>query len=276
MKTREIIMIDEEKCTGCGDCIVGCHEGALQIVDGVAKLVNEQFCDGFGDCVGECPTGALQIEERAAEGFDLDATKEHVKELRGSEAAERMMKAQEEHASDEENHSHSGGCPGSQMKVMNKDNDQHEHGHGGGCPGSKMMNLDQDKTEATTDEVTTVDSQLEQWPVQIDLLAPQAPYFAEADLLITADCVPVAYGDYQQLLKGKAVAMGCPKLDDAEGYVNKLSAIIEQNDLNSISIVRMEVPCCGGMTKIVEQALKNAGSDLNVEVKTVGINGELK
>ena len=241
---RKIINIDEEKCNGCGNCVTGCDEGALKIVDGVAKLVNEHFCDGLGDCIGECPTGALRIEEREAKAFDLEAAKEHVKELRGVEAAQKMVEGQKKQS------------------------------HFSGCPGNKMMALD--KEEEIADEDKEVASQLEQWPVQFDLLSPQAPYFAGADLLITADCVPVAYGNYQQELKGKAVAMGCPKLDDAGSHRDKLAAIIEQNDLNSITVLRMEVPCCGGMVKIAEEALKKAGSDLEVEVKTVGIKGELK
>ncbi|MGM0502846.1 MAG: 4Fe-4S dicluster domain-containing protein [Bacillota bacterium] len=258
MKTREIISIDEEKCNGCGECVTGCHEGALQIVDGVAKLVNEHFCDGFGDCIGECPTGALQIEEREAAEFDVEATKEHVENLRGAEAAQEMMQAQEEHAGDEKESHHS-------------------HSHQGGCPGSRMMNMDKNKESNNHNQETKdVKSQLQQWPVQIDLLSPQAPYFAGSDLLITADCVAVAYGNYQQLLKDKTVAMGCPKLDDAQKHIDKLAAIIKHNDLNSITVARMEVPCCGGMTQIVKQALEIADSDLEVEVKTIGINGELK
>ena len=263
MQTRKIINIDEEKCNGCGNCVTGCHEGALQIVDGVAKLVNEQFCDGFGDCIGECPTGALKIEERKAEEFDLEATKEHVENVRGKEAAKEMMQAQEEHAANQND----------------KEEEHHHHGHGGGCPGSRMKMMNKSDKTTTTSEKNTepkeVKSQLEQWPVQIDLLSPQAPYFANSDLLITADCVPVAYGNYQQELKGKAVAMGCPKLDDAQSHVNKLASIIKENDLNSINILRMEVPCCGGMVQIAEQALEMAGSDLEIEVKTIGINGEV-
>ena len=262
MKTRKIINIDEEKCTGCGNCVTGCHEGALQIVDGVAKLVNEQFCDGFGDCIGECPTGALKIEERKAEEFDLEATKEHVEDVRGKEAAERMLAAQEEHAANEDS--------------KEKEHDHH-HGHSGGCPGSrmKMMHKNNDNNKSDSQEVKGVESQLEQWPVQIDLLAPQAPYFANSDLLITADCVPVAYGNYQQMLQGKSVAMGCPKLDNAQKYVSKLASIIKENNLNSITVARMEVPCCGGMVQIAEQALEMADSDLELEVKTIGINGEV-
>ncbi|GAB6138076.1 ATP-binding protein [Halanaerobaculum tunisiense] len=260
MATREIISIDEDKCTGCGECITGCHEGALQLVDGVAKLVNEEFCDGFGDCIGECPTGALTIEEREAKEFDLESTEEHVKELRGEDAVEEMMEAQEEHAEDQ----------------TIDHNPDHGHGHQGGCPGSRMRKMNKSQPKSDQEEVE-VESQLEQWPIQINLLPATAPYFKNADLLVTADCVPAAYGNYhQKMLPGKAVAMGCPKLDDGQAYVDKLTAIIEANDLNSITIARMEVPCCGGLVRIVEQAIENAESDLDLEIETVGINGELK
>ncbi|AGB42080.1 hypothetical protein Halha_2202 [Halobacteroides halobius DSM 5150] len=257
MAKREIIRIDEDKCNGCGECIVGCHEGALQIVDGVAKLVNEEFCDGFGDCIGECPTGALTIEEREAKEFDLEATKDHVEKVRGEEAVEEMMKAQAEHADEDKKESHG-------------------HGHTDGCPGSRMRMMNKDNTKSSGEEVE-VESQLEQWPIQIHLLPPTAPYFKNADLLITADCVPAAYGNYhQKMLKGKAVAMGCPKLDDAQAYVDKLTAIIRENNLNSITVARMEVPCCGGLVRIAEQAIQGANSELVLEVETVGINGKLK
>ncbi|SJZ53548.1 ATP-binding protein [Selenihalanaerobacter shriftii] len=255
MAKRKIIRINENKCNGCGNCVTGCHEGALQIIDGKAKLVNESFCDGFGDCIGECPTGALVIEEREAEEFDLQATAEHVKDLRGEEAVEEMLAAQEVHDDNENDtkpHSHSGGCPGSRMRVMKTENN-------------------------TTNKNVKIDSELEQWPVQIHLLSPNAPYFENADLLVTADCVPTAYANYHQdLLKGKAVALGCPKLDDANAYIEKFTQIIANNNLNSITIARMEVPCCGGLVHIVEEAIKAAQVDLNVEIITVGIDGELK
>ncbi|PRX22475.1 4Fe-4S binding protein [Orenia metallireducens] len=269
MAKRQIITIDEDKCNGCGLCVTGCHEGALQIVNGKAKLVNESFCDGFGDCIGECPTGALVIEEREAKEFDLDATAEHVRTLRGDEAVEEMMKAQEVHEAKEEapKHNHGGGCPGSRMRVMKKPS--------GGCPGSQAKSLK--KNDNNGDSDVEVQSTLQQWPVQISLLSPFAPYFKNADLLITADCVPFAYGDYhRKLLKGKAVAIGCPKLDDGDAYVDKLATIIANNDLKSITVARMEVPCCGGMVRITEEAVKRSGVDIEVEIVTIGINGELK
>ncbi|WP_408955729.1 ATP-binding protein [Natroniella sp. ANB-PHB2] len=273
MPKRQVIKIDEDKCNGCGECVTGCQEGALQIIDGVAKLVNESFCDGFGDCIGECPTGALEIIEREAEEFDLKATVEHVKNVRGEEAVKEMLKAQEAHGEEvpeelKEIFVEKSGCQ----------SHHHAHDQMGGCPGSRMMEMKQKEVkESEAEKEIEVQSQLQQWPVQIHLLSPQAPYFKNADLLITADCVPVAYANYhQKMLKGNAVAIGCPKLDDANAYVERLAAIIEQNDLNSITVARMEVPCCAGMVQIAQQAAKKAGTELEVETTVVSIDGKLK
>jgi NAD-dependent dihydropyrimidine dehydrogenase PreA subunit len=257
MNKRKIIKIDEDKCNGCGECVTGCHEGALQIVDGKAKLVNESFCDGFGNCIGECPTGALTIEERDAEEFDLEATATHLKETRSEDAVKEMLAAQKAHSEDDEVKTPpSGGCPGSRMK---------------------MMNNNEDDTENNNSDNVKIKSELKNWPVEINLLSPNAPYFEDADLLVTADCVPVAYANYhQEMVRGRVVALGCPKLDDANAYVEKLEAIIANNDINNITIARMEVPCCGGLVKIVEKAINRAGPDLEVEVMTVGVNGDLK
>jgi Pyruvate/2-oxoacid:ferredoxin oxidoreductase delta subunit len=276
MKKRQIINIDKEKCNGCGNCVTGCQEGALQIVDGKAELVNEKFCDGFGACIGECPTGALTIEEREAKGFDLEAAKDRVTELRGEEAAEEMMAEQEKHQQEEQHGKH--------QSEGESDSGGHHHGHhghgnhaGGGCPGAKMMNMKKAKKTKSSSSDVEVESQLEQWPIQINLLPPTAPYFQEADLLITADCVPAAYGNYHNdLLQGKAVAMGCPKLDDGAQYVDKLAAIIEANDLNSITVARMEVPCCGGLERIAKQAIQEANSDLEMKTVTIGVDGTKK
>ncbi|MBM7624139.1 ATP-binding protein [Sporohalobacter salinus] len=235
MKKRSIIQIDEDKCIGCGNCVVDCEEGALEIVDGKAKLVNEVFCDGLGNCIGNCPTGALTIEKREAKKFDPEATKKQVKKMK------------------KEKKETSCGCPGKKMKMIDKKVDKNENNE------------------------VTVESQLQNWPIQIALLPYEAPYFDNADLLITADCVPGAYGDYHnKLLKGKTVAMGCPKLDNASNYIDKLAAIIENNNLNSITIARMEVPCCSGLVRILEEAINKAESNLNIEVITIGIDGRIK
>ncbi len=255
MVKRQIITIDEDKCNGCGNCVTGCSEGALKIIDGKAKLVKEEFCDGFGDCIGECPTGALKITKKESKPFNLDKTKEHVENIRGEKGVEEMIKAQQKH--EDHQQTPTGGCPGMRMRMMNDD-------HKG----------EKNKTTAQN-ESTNVKSQLRQWPVQIHLLSPQAPYFKDANILVTADCVPTAYVNFQQLIKGKTIALGCPKLDDAAAYVNKLTAIIQNNNLKSISVARMEVPCCGGLVRIVEQALANAKTDLDLNVINISIEGEI-
>ena len=268
MVTREIINIDESKCNGCGNCVTGCKEGAIQIINGKAKLVNEEFCDGFGDCIGECPTGALTIEKREAKDFNLKTTVEHVKNIRGEEAVEEMLEAQKEHDMDIDNE---------KVSATKKENEAQVHQ---GCPGSKTMILKKEKEEKGTNKEQTdemnIPSELNQWPVQIHLLPPQAPFYDQADLLIAADCVSVAYGNFQKLIKDKTIAVGCPKLDDADSYVQKLTDIITNNDIKSISIAKMEVPCCGGIVRIVQKALENADSKLDLNIITIGINGEIK
>ena len=267
MPKRKIITIDEEKCNGCGNCVTGCSEGALQIVDGGAKLVNEKYCDGFGDCIGECPTGALKIEEKESEEFDRQATLKHVKRTRGKKGVQEMIAAQQEHQTD---NSPASGCPGMKMQVLNQTKTRKQE-----TTSKQNITSRQNTTskQKNTDD-TRRKPQLSQWPIQIQLLPPKAPFFENANLLITADCVPAAYADFQELLGGKTMAMGCPKLDDAGHYVQKLTEIIKNNSLQSITVVRMEVPCCGGLVKIAEQALKKANSSLELEVINISVKGK--
>ncbi|MEW5895088.1 MAG: 4Fe-4S binding protein [Candidatus Omnitrophota bacterium] len=229
---RLIIKIDENKCNGCGACITDCHEGALEIVNGKAKLVKESLCDGLGACMGTCPAGALTIEER-----DVDAFDEH-------EA--RMTEGHAHHA----HQPHV--CPGSMMKEWNK---------------------------GTGSEVAAIkgSSALRQWPVELKLLNPSAPYFKNADLLVCADCVPFAFANFhERFLKGKALVVFCPKLDQAaDAYIEKMTAIVRENDIRSITPVRMEVPCCAGTTAIVEQAVKNSGKNVLIKEYTISLSGEI-
>ncbi|MFW6007243.1 MAG: ATP-binding protein [Halanaerobiales bacterium] len=268
MPERKIINIDESKCNGCGNCVTGCKEGAIQIINGKAKLINEEFCDGFGDCIGECPTGALKIEERQAKDFNLTTTREHVKSLRGEEAVREMMEAQKAHtANSEEN-----------LNLLNENNSNASGCHGHGCPGSRVLTLEDKKNNGDTveDKEVNISSNLNQWPVQIHLLSPVAPYFNDADLLVAADCVPVAYGNFQNLIKDKTIAIGCPKLDESDRYVEKLSSIIRNNNINSITVARMEVPCCGGLVNILQKAIDRAESNLNLEIIEISIKGKVK
>ncbi len=224
---REIIHIDEEKCNGCGLCVPNCAEGALQIVNGKARLVAENLCDGLGACLGECPRGALTIEVREADAFDEEAVRRHL-----------QVK--------ENNCPNHGGCPGSMTRVLKtKTATEAEQ------PGGEMA------------------SELAQWPVQLKLVNPNAPYFRNADLLIAADCVPFACADFhRRFLRGRAVAVGCPKLDDAAFYLEKLTEMIRNNNFKSITIAYMEVPCCGGLVRLVREAARRAGVSVPItEVK---------
>lgn len=236
---RNIIKIDEDKCNGCGICIPDCAEGALKIVDGKIKLVKESLCDGLGACVGRCPTGALIVEEREADAFNEE------------EAKRNMAKAHAPHQS-----------------LQGKT-------HAGGCPGSMAMQWN-NKPKVDAQEVSG-GSALAQWPVQLKLLNPSAPYFQNADIVVTADCVPFSYPNFHaRFLKGKVLIVFCPKLDHAnEEYVEKLTEIFTINAIRSISIVHMEVPCCSGTIYLVEEALKSSGKNITVKDYTISISGEI-
>ena len=233
---RKIIRIDEEKCNGCGLCAEACHEGAIDIVDGKAKLVRENFCDGFGDCLPECPTGAISFEEREAPEYDEHAVKE----------------AKERKSMEEKNHMQ----------------------HGEGCPGSRQKQFDR-STEESHAPVSGLVSRLAQWPCQIKLLPEKAPFFDGAKLLIAADCTAYAYANmHEEFMKGKITVIGCPKLDDVD-YSEKLTRIIRDNDIKSVTIVRMEVPCCGGLQRAAETALRNSGKFIPWQVVTISIDGRI-
>jgi Pyruvate/2-oxoacid:ferredoxin oxidoreductase delta subunit len=250
MAIRKIVCIDESKCDGCGLCITNCAEGALAIIDGKAKLVKDLYCDGLGACLGHCPQDAITVIEREAEEFD-------------EKAVEEMLKAQEKKLE------HS-------QKPQSHDIQAHAHHHAdGGCPGSRMRMLQTREVEDTEKEVK-LSSKLRQWPVQLMLVPTAAPYFKGADLLITADCVPFAYANYHNdFLKGKAVVVGCPKLDDAGFYAEKLSDIIKINDLESVTVLRMEVPCCGGIAQAAKMGRDKSGINIPIKVVTISLEGEV-
>ena len=234
---RKIIRIDEEKCNGCGLCAEACHEGAIDIVDGKAKLMRENFCDGFGDCLPNCPTGAITFEEREAPAYDEAAVK----------------KAQE-------------------AKKM--ENMEHVHNEGG-CPGSKMMQFAHKEEDDTPVSMTKPVSRLAQWPCQIKLVPTQAPFFDGAKLLSAADCTAYAYANmHEEFMRGKVTIIGCPKLD-AVDYTDKLTQIIRDNDIKSVTIVRMEVPCCGGLQRAAENALRNSGKFIPWQVVTISRDGRI-
>ena len=247
---RQIIHIDEEKCNGCGLCANACHEGAIEIIGGKAKLVRENFCDGFGDCLPNCPTGAITFEEREAPAYDEAA-------VLAAKEAKIAEKNKEEPAMNERNH------------------ETHLHGEGG-CPGSAMMRFDRKEAAAEQPAVSAKPvSQLNQWPCQIKLLPEQAPFFNGAKLLIAADCTAYAYAAMQEdFMKGRITLIGCPKLD-AVDYTDKLTAIILDNDVKSVTIVRMEVPCCGGLQKAAENALRASGKFIPWQVVTISRDGRI-
>lgn len=245
-RTRQIITIDEEKCNGCGLCVGACHEGALQIVDGKAKLVSETYCDGLGACLGDCPQGAITIETREAEDFNEAAAMAHVAATQGAAPTQA-------HA-----HSHAG--------------------HGGFvCPSAKVIDRTHEAPRAQAAAVESAPSELRQWPVKLYLVNPQAPYFQNADLLVAADCVPFAYGGtHADFMAGKTIVTGCPKFDDTEAYLSKLTDILGANDINSITVLQMEVPCCSGMSRIAQMAVAASGKDVPVEVVTITLDGQVK
>ena len=232
---RRIVHIDEEKCNGCGICAEACHEGAIGIVDGKAKLLRDDYCDGLGDCLPNCPVGAISFIEREAAAYDEAAVQENKKK---------------------------------QMQAMGQ-------APVGGCPGSRMRQLERKPAEENQNAGSPVSSQLRQWPVQIKLAPVNAPYFDGAKLLIAADCTAYAYGSFHQdFIRGKVTLIGCPKLDDVD-YSEKLTEIIRNNDIKSVTVVRMEVPCCGGLEHAAVTALKNSGKFIPWNVVTISIDGKI-
>ncbi len=238
---RNIIRIDEEKCNGCGLCVTACHEGALVIENGKAKLISDSYCDGLGNCLPECPTNAITIEEREADAYDEELVKKNI-----------------------------------EMKAAAPTPPVHHHVHGG-CPGSRAMAIKKtpaSEARASAPSAPAV-SELMQWPCQIKLVPVNAPYFDNCDLLIAADCTAYAYANiHKDFMKNRITLIGCPKLDEGD-YSEKLTAIIANNNINSVKVLRMEVPCCGGIVSAVKTALINSGKMLPWSIVTISTDGEI-
>ncbi|MCP4676684.1 MAG: 4Fe-4S ferredoxin [Deltaproteobacteria bacterium] len=257
MAVRKMVSIDEDKCTGCGECVPACAEGAIQIVDGVARLMADNLCDGLGACLGDCPEGAITVEEREADDFDEEAVKEHMTKLK----KEAMGAAQ---VSQIAAHPHA-----------------HEHGPGGGCPGARMIQFDKPAggvTAAGSEPVAGAQpSELRQWPVQLHLVPPTAPYFKKADVLLAADCVAFSMGNFHRdHLKGRGLAVACPKLDQGqEIYLQKLIAMIDEAEINTLTVMVMEVPCCTGLVQLAREAASRANRKVPVKKTVIGLQGDV-
>lgn len=273
---RKIIQIDEEKCNGCGLCIPNCPEGAIQIIDEKARLISDLFCDGLGACLGYCPQAAITITEREAEKYDEKKVMENI--IKGGP---KVIKAHLEHL---KSHGEMNYLKQAEDFLKDKEiampteNIQANHVHGKeGCPGMKIVDFRNKKGENPGISNPSLNSELTHWPVQLKLLNPQAPYFENAELVIAADCVPFAYANFHhKFLKNKTLIVFCPKLDNAyEEYVEKLTAILKNNSIKSLSIVHMEVPCCYGTVQIVEEALKKSGKNVVLKEYTISLTGEL-
>lgn len=240
---RKIIEIDDELCDGCGQCVPSCAEGAIEMVDGKARMVAEKYCDGLGACLGECPNGALRIVEREAEDFDEEAVEAYLKEKQKSEATPGPIPAPVS------------GCPSSEIQTFIR-----TAGSGG----------------AVSDPGDGATSALSHWPVQINLIPPNAPFLKGANLVITADCVPVAYPNFHRdFLEGKVVMMGCPKFDEVAVYIQKFTDIFRQADIRHITVPIMEVPCCSGLPMMIKKAMADAGKDIPLEEVVIGTRGEI-
>jgi ferredoxin len=278
---RKIIRIDEEKCTGCGICIPNCHEGAMQLIDGKARLISDLFCDGLGACIGHCPEGAIEIIEREAEPYDerkvmeilvtkgrntilahLDHLRDHNETLFFQQAIDFLKEKNIDMT----------------VQAQNPEPQPAPHPIPHGCPGSMARDFNAaPAVRAQNPEPRPAPSELRQWPVQLHLLNPQASYFRNADVVLAADCAAFAMGNFHdRFMKGKSIAIACPKLDtNKESYIQKLTSMISDAKINSLHVVMMEVPCCGGLLQMAQMARSNAGRNIPIKQAIVSLQGEV-
>lgn len=277
---RKVIQIVDEKCTGCGECVSGCAEGALQIIDGKARLISDVLCDGLGACIGTCPEGAIEIIEREAEpynenqvmsnmvSFGKNTIVAHMKHLKEHDMHDYLKQAVAylmEHKTD---------LPFNAEEVIREVHFYNPHG-GHGCPGSKTMQFN--KKEGISSDYNNQPSELRQWPVQMHLVSPVAPYFQNADVLLAADCVAYSVGNFHsKYLKNKSLAVACPKLDSNQDiYVDKLVRMINEAKINTLTVMIMEVPCCGGLLRLVQMAMQQAEQKIPVKMIKISVQGEV-
>ncbi len=248
MVKRKIIEIDEDKCTGCGQCVVACAEGALEIVDGKAKVIRDSFCDGLGACIGDCPEDALKIVERDVDEFDEAAVEEHLQKTGRAPANEEPPKTLE------------CGCPASTAQTLRP----------GGCPSSKAQSM------APGDAKDAGPSQLGHWPIQIKLVNPRMPFIQGADLVVLADCCAVAYANlHKDFIKDKVVVIGCPKFDDIQFYMERFNEYVTESKIKSISVVHMEVPCCHALSRAVKAVMDGLGNPIPAKRYVISLDGKL-
>lgn len=282
---REIVKIDEELCNGCGLCVPNCHEGALQIIDGKARLISDLMCDGLGACLGHCPEGAITIEKREAQAYnETEVMKEMVS--KGKNTVVAHLKHLREHNETgflkegmtylKENRNSLGFDLEEVIDEVHENKPKASGCATGGCPGSKTVSFEPVGL-AIADNVQSQPSQLRQWPVQLHLVNPMAPYFQKADLLIAADCTAFSMGNFHsEWLKGRSLVIACPKLDHgAESYINKLAMLIDEAKVNTITVMMMEVPCCGGLLGMVKEAKNMTYRNVPIKAIIVSIKGEI-
>lgn len=245
---RKIVNIDKEKCNGCGLCVTACHEGAIELIDGKAVLVSDEYCDGLGDCLPECPTGAIKIVEREAAEYNEELVEKRMAMKKSAEENKEKMPC---------------GCPGTMAKAIKRP--------------VKNVNLNMEEKTKKSDEKMDMDSELQQWPVQIKLVNTKAPYLQDANLLIAGDCTAYAYGNFhKKFIKDRITLIGCPKLDDNEYYKEKIAEILKNNNIKSITVVRMEVPCCGGIVNAVKQAMLKSETIVPFNEVIISTDGRIK
>lgn len=280
---RRIVEIDPKKCNGCGLCASACHEGAIGMVDGKATLLKDDYCDGLGDCLPACPTGAISFVEREAAAYDEAAVQVHMAARKAKQVLEANAAANTSARSEAKPATPAfGGCPGSMSRFLKRPDTATSHASSAatstGCPGSAASAITHDnfsESAACDHSENTPISALSNWPVQIKLAPIRAPYFDGAKLLIAADCTAYAYSRFHQdFIHGKITLIGCPKLDSID-YSEKLTEIIRNNDIKSVTVVRMEVPCCGGIEHAVKNALQASGKFIPWQVTTISIDGRI-